>query len=110
MRALLLLLTASLALSGCEDAIGLGGSCRAEMREVQRAEGSPDRTDRREDRPGDFSEQWIYLAAPGRSGRVYTFRWGVSFQSCQLSGPSSLGVVPAPETGPLWIILAEGER
>lgn len=80
-------------LAGCQDLVGLGGSCAGEMQSVRRLEGPPDRNPRT--RTGnDFTEQWVYLASGGEPGRVYTFRWGTSWDSCQMSGPAPLDVVP----------------
>jgi hypothetical protein len=80
-------------LAGCQDLIGLGGSCAGEMQTVRRAEGSPDRNPRTQV-GGDYTEQWVYLASGGESGRVYTFRWGTSHESCEMSGPVPLNVIP----------------
>lgn len=91
------LLTGSFAiailLAGCQDLIGLGGGCAGEMQTVRRAEGPPDRNPRTRT-GGDYMEQWIYLASSGEPGRVYTFRWGTSHESCEMSGPMPLDVVP----------------
>ncbi len=76
-----------LLLAGCQDVIGLGGSCAGEMQSVRREMGSPDRTNRTQ-QGGDFTESWIYFEGDG--GWVYTFRWGISFESCQRTGPMPL--------------------
>lgn len=68
--------------SGCIDSLGLGSSCATEMRTVRLSEGrQPDDTQRVEE-GGNFRELWIY----GRTR--YTFRWGPSYDSCQVEGPS----------------------
>jgi hypothetical protein len=93
---------------GCEDAIGLGASCVVEMADVRRAEGdSPDRRNTGRD-GGDFFEQWIYDPAGGQPGRVYTFRWGLSYESCEVSGPAPLSVVPT-EDGHLLVLIPTTE-
>jgi hypothetical protein len=95
MRLVPLLALALLALPGCEDAVGLVGGCSARMREVRRAEGrQPDDVTPREERGGDYTEQWIYRPTSTEAGRVYTFRWGVSYASCAVTGPVPLAVLP----------------
>ena len=94
MMRLLYLVAVLLAFVGCQDALGLGASCTAEMAGVRRSEGgSPDRTNT--NRLGnDFEEQWIYDASSGRAGRFYIFSWGLSYESCEVVGPIPLDVVP----------------
>jgi len=89
---------------GCEDATGLGASCAAEMSEVRRAEGQPDHANQTRV-GGDFVEQWVYDAGGGRPGRYYSFRWGISYTSCEIEGPSSLNMI-AEEDGPSFIWFA----
>ena len=96
-----------LLLAGCQDLIGLGGSCAGEMQAVRRAEGSPDRNPRTQV-GGDFTEQWVYLASGGEPGRVYTFRWGTSHESCEMFGPAPLDVVP--ELDPIAARGSPGDR
>ena len=73
-----------LLLPGCADSLGIGSGCSEEMRQVRQREGSPDDF-QRSTVGGNNTEQWYYFDA----GRVYTFRWGVSYESCQVSGPSA---------------------
>jgi hypothetical protein len=70
------------------------------MQKVRRAEGSPDTDPIRTRQGGDFTERWIYLDG---EGRVYTFRWGTSFESCQLRGPEPL--TADDELMAAWVLL-----
>jgi hypothetical protein len=79
---------------GCQDAVGPAGSCRDAMRSIERSEGSPHSESTREDPPGDYTAQWIYRATSGEPGRVYTFRWGQSYERCEMSGPARLNLIP----------------
>ena len=89
----LLCLVVLLFAAGCQDVLGLGATCAGEMADVRRAEGGPpDRTNRNRD-GDDFLEQWIYDPSGGKPGRVYTFRWGLSFESCEVIGPVPLAAV-----------------
>jgi hypothetical protein len=91
-----------LLLAGCQDVMGLGGSCAGEMQSVRRAEGTPDHNTRTQ-QGGDFTETWVYLDG---EGRVYTFRWGTSFDSCQLIGPAPLDLIPpVDELRAAWVLL-----
>lgn len=83
-RPLLLLLPL---LAGCVDGLGIGLDCGVQMNEVRRLEGRPPDSVKRDELAGDFVEQWIYAAA-GRN-RVYTFRWGASYPTCEVDRPSS---------------------
>jgi hypothetical protein len=87
-RRILLLLAAGLGSAGCEDAVGFGGSCAAEMREVQRERGQPVAS--RTERLGDFTEVWRY------PDRVYTFRWGVSYPQCEVTAVPLASLEPPP--------------
>jgi hypothetical protein len=84
MRTISVLLALSLALAGCEDAIGFGSTCAAEMRNVRRNEGGPPSNSTRTSRNGDFTEVWRYSNG---GTRIYEFRWGVSYERCRVSGP-----------------------
>ncbi|MEX2570135.1 MAG: hypothetical protein WD737_02450 [Gemmatimonadota bacterium] len=95
MRFLLFLLVL-VPMTGCLDAVGLGGSCTLEMRNVQRQEGTPDSTNGpRELTDGNFEELWQYDASAGEPAQVYRFRWGVSYEGCQVTGPVPLDLIPA---------------
>lgn len=84
MRRIPLLLLLPLLVSGCVDALGIGSSCSAEMRDVRAAQGGPpDETQRDEDR-GDFTEVWYF----DDTRRRYTFRWGVSYAQCDVRSGS----------------------
>lgn len=92
-----LLFALLLILPGC-DAVGLGADCRAEMQSVRFQEGrSPDDV-QSDELGGNFVERWYYFVG-GTPQRVYTFRWGVSYEACQVDGPSrfspELAAVPA---------------
>lgn len=76
----------TLSLTGCLDAIGPGGDCSRRMREVREQEpGQPEVT--RSEFRGDFNEQWKY------PHRIYTFRWGVSYQGCSEES-AALDLIP----------------
>lgn len=82
-RTPLLLLVLPL-VTGCVDALGIGSTCAARMRDVRASEGGPpDETQRDEDR-GDFTEVWYF----DDSRRRYTFRWGVSYAECDVRSGS----------------------
>ena len=72
-------------LAGCTDSLGIGSNCSAEMQEVRRQEGRGPDSVQTDELAGNHSEQWVYFG--GGSNRVYTFRWGTSYESCQVSGP-----------------------
>jgi hypothetical protein len=87
--------------SGCEDALGvLGGGCAAEMNSVRRSEGrGPDSRTGPDKFGGDYTEVWRY-ATNGRVDRSYTFRWGDSYSSCEVQGPTGFARFPAPAALP----------
>jgi hypothetical protein len=85
MRTISTLLALTLALTGCEDAIGFGATCAAEMREVRLREGGQPSNTNRTERNGDYTEIWRFS-----NGSIYEFRWGVSYQRCRVSGPMPL--------------------
>jgi hypothetical protein len=87
MRTISALLALSLALAGCEDAIGFGSTCAAEMRTVRLSEGRPPSDSNRTERSGDFTEVWRYSNG---GTRIYEFRWGVSYERCRVSGPMTM--------------------
>jgi hypothetical protein len=108
MRLLLVLL---LILPGCADGLGLGADCSAEMTAVRLREGrSPDEVQGPEELGGNFVERWYYFVG-GSPQRVYTFRWGVSFEACQVEGPSRFSpeLATAPAVYPVFI-RGEGGR
>jgi hypothetical protein len=82
MRRIHFLLLALPLTSGCVDALGIGSSCSSEMREVTSARGAPNESEHDEDR-GDFTEVWYYYG-DGGAGARYVFRWGVSYQECEV--------------------------
>lgn len=84
-------------LAGCEDAVGLVGSCRAEMREVRGREGSPHQQHRPPPHDGDYSETWSYWESG--NVRFYVFRWGASYERCEVSGP----LTSVPAHVPSWL-------
>lgn len=91
MRTLCLCLLAVL-LSGCTDTLDFGLGCSAQMTGVRRREGrSPDDV-QRSDVAGNHVEKWYYFS--GSQTRVYTFRWGTSTETCEVSGPSSSALIP----------------
>ena len=89
MRKLLHALVLVPLLAGCTDAVGVGGDCSSAMTSVRLNEGGPpDDTQGPTDLEGDFEEVWFYFADSGGAARKYSFRWGVSVQSCEVTGPS----------------------
>lgn len=73
-------LAAVVLVAGCTDALGIGGECDTEMREVRRDEGLPD-----EQTPqGLRSVRWIYDSGSG-ARYYYDFDW--SSGSCIVTGP-----------------------
>jgi len=88
MRNISTLLAATLLLGGCEDAIGFGSNCSAQMREVRLQERGPPTDSNGTEQGGNFVEVWRY--GNGASQRIYTFRWGVSRATCEVSRPMSL--------------------
>jgi hypothetical protein len=81
-----------LLLSACDSLADFGGGCTGEKSSVRLREGrAPDDTDKSEV-AGDFTERWTYQDSGGT--RYYTFRWGVSYGSCQVDGPGSFSVIP----------------
>jgi hypothetical protein len=88
MRTISALLATVLALAACEDAIGFGSSCSLEMREVRLREGGQPTDTNRTEAGGDFTEVWRFSG--GGAQRIYTFRWGVSYESCRVTGPVSM--------------------
>ncbi len=92
MRRISLLLAATALSTGCVDGLGLQSSCSLQMAQA-RAEnggGPPDSSEHDEDR-GDHVEVWEFYD----TGRRYVFRWGVSYDECQVERRSnSLSPVP----------------
>ena len=81
-----------LLLSACDSLADFGGGCTGEKSSVRLREGrAADDTDRSEV-AGDFTERWTYQDDAGT--RIYTFRWGVSYGSCQVEGPGSFSLIP----------------
>ncbi|MBW3629190.1 MAG: hypothetical protein KY464_07830 [Gemmatimonadetes bacterium] len=96
------LLLISLA-GGCSDALGIGGGCAADMNLVRRKEGGPPQSTQgpTELSGGVFEEVWFYFASGARRGQKYTFRWGTSIGSCQVSAESVSRSVLRPREGGL---------
>jgi hypothetical protein len=65
----------------------LGGDCAAQMTSIRRQQGRPVDTAGPEQFAGDYTEVWYYASA-GRIDRTYTFRWGASYPSCDVQGPT----------------------
>ena len=88
----LLLALTSISVIGCVDALGIQSSCSPQMAAVRAQHGGspPDDFDRDETR-GDYTEVWYYV--DGRD--KYTFRWGVSYEDCQVESGSFV-ISPAP--------------
>lgn len=87
--ALLLLPT----LTACVDGLGgLVANCAAEKNQVRRTEGRAPDSVQEQEIGGNFVERWTYQSG-GRS-RVYTFRWGVSYEGCEVDGPSGFALIP----------------
>ena len=82
------------ALAGCVDGLGLDSSCSAEMRDVREAHGGPPDSTQKDDDRGDFTEVWYFDDARRR----YTFRWGVSYSTCEVQSGSFIRS-PAPDRG-----------
>ena len=76
------------------DSLGIGLDCSGDMQEVRRREGPPDDV-RSSELAGDHTEQWYYFVG-GRPARVYTFRWGASYESCEASGPAQISRIMLP--------------
>ena len=76
-------------LGGCADSLGIGSSCTAAMTAVRLQEGTPLDSERVEEGNGDYRELWVY------SNARYTFRWGASYDSCQVDGPVDFSRGPA---------------
>jgi hypothetical protein len=78
--------------AGCDSLGDFGSGCTAEKSAIRLREGrAPDDTKRTEV-AGDFTERWTYQNAAGT--RLYTFRWGVSYGSCQVDSPRSFSPIP----------------
>jgi hypothetical protein len=91
MRKTALLTAGLLVTAGCVDGLGIQSSCSAEMAQVRSGHGGPpDATQRDEDR-GDYSEVWYF----DDSRRQYIFRWGVSYNECEVESGAFI-VSPAP--------------
>jgi hypothetical protein len=81
-------------LAGCTDSLGLGQNCGAEKTEVRLREGrGPDDVQTGEV-GGDFTERWYYYDSSGQTRAVYTFRWGVSYDGCQVDGGAGFARIP----------------
>jgi hypothetical protein len=81
MRTIPICLALAVSLGACLDAIGPGGDCSPEMRQVRTAEGGgPNSTQR--NTGADNTEYWYY------DDVVYVFRWGVSYDGCQMTSES----------------------
>lgn len=83
-----------LLLSGCVDATGILHSCTSEMTQVRIENGPPQRSNRESSR-GDYLEYWEYSDSRER----YIFRWGLSYDGCQVER-TSLNLIPAPNGYP----------
>jgi hypothetical protein len=79
---------------GCVDGLGLRSSCSADMRAVSLTNGGPPPETQSDEDRGDFIEEWYYYHESGR--RKYTFRWGVSYERCQVTS-SSFSRSPLPD-------------
>ena len=85
-------------LGGCVDSLGIGSGCAAEMQSVRRSEGrGPDATSGPDEIGGNFAERWTYEDGPRT--RVYTFRWGASYASCEVDGPILFYLLPVRPGG-----------
>lgn len=89
MRALFFSLTLCLVLAGCDDAIGFGGSCTREMREVQRQRGRPDSQSSAQV-GGNYTETWRY------GNRAVIFRWGITIDGCDVQDTSLASMIRLP--------------
>ena len=90
-------------LAGCTDSLGISSrDCSSVMTQIRRNEGRPpDNTQGPTELEGDFEEVWFYAADGNGPARRYSFRWGVSVQSCEANGPSPVtNRVPEP-AGPI---------
>ena len=79
-----------LLLTGCVDATGILNDCSGEMTGVRVENGQPNDSHREESR-GDFIETWDYFDLDRR----FIFRWGVSYDGCQVTR-TRLNLVPEP--------------
>jgi hypothetical protein len=80
-------------LGGCTDSLGFGQDCSAEKTEVRLREGrGPDDVQGPNEVGGDFTERWYYYS--GGQTRTYTFRWGVSYQGCEVDGGAGFARIP----------------
>ena len=78
-------------IAGCDSLADFGSACSAEMTAVRLREGPYDHADQ-SDVAGDFTERWTYQDDGGT--RFYTFRWGASYDGCQVDGPGSFDLIP----------------
>ena len=91
MRITPLLLSFHLSLVGCVDSLGIGSSCSAEMTQTRIQYGQPDGFDDDESR-GDYYEVWDYYDQEIR----FVFRWGSSYDRCQVERTPLRNVMPLP--------------
>jgi hypothetical protein len=81
-----------LLLSACDSLADFGSDCSAEKTAVRLREGGPASHTETSEVAGDYTESWRYDDSSGT--RYYTFRWGVSYDGCQVDGPGSFSVIP----------------
>jgi hypothetical protein len=89
MRALLVPLLLLIPVAGCTDSLGLGHDCSAQKAEVRFREGGPPDRSQKTEIAGDYTERWYY-----DGGATYTFRWGVSYEGCQVDGGGLFSRIP----------------
>lgn len=77
---------------GCDSLGDFGSGCTGEKSAVRLREGRAPDDASKSDVAGDFTERWTYQDGSGT--RFYTFRWGVSYGSCQVDGPGSFSLIP----------------
>lgn len=76
-------------LNGCLDATGFEEDCSGEMQSVRRREGGPPVSrNGPNETGGNYTETWRYDSG------FYVFRWGISYPSCQTSGPIQADLLP----------------
>ncbi len=82
----------ALLLAGCDSLASFGSDCSAEKTAIRLREGLPDSDTGAQEVAGNFTQRWTFEGEGGT--RSYTFRWGVSYDGCQVDGPSSRALIP----------------